>query len=217
MAVAVLDVDGTLIDTNYQHALAWFRAFVQHEIVLPVWRIHRHIGMGGDQLVTALAGERVERELGEEIREDEKARYSEMIGEVRAMEAARELIGELVDRGHKVVIATSAKPEELDHYLDMLDVRELADGWTSAEDVEATKPEPDLVRAALEKVGGRAEDAVMVGDTPWDVAAAKRAGVGTIAVLTGGFAREELLEAGALAVFESVAELRRELDGTALA
>jgi phosphoglycolate phosphatase-like HAD superfamily hydrolase len=163
MAVALLDVDGTLIDTNYQHALAWFRAFVQHEIVLPVWRIHRHIGMGGDQLVTALAGERVERELGEEIREDEKARYGEMIGEVRAMEGARELIGELADRGHKVVIATSAKPEELDHYLEMLDVRELADAWTSAEDVEATKPEPDLVHAALEKVGGRAEDAVMVG------------------------------------------------------
>jgi HAD superfamily hydrolase (TIGR01509 family) len=216
MAIAVLDVDGTLIDTNYQHALAWFRAFAQHDIVLPVWRIHRHIGMGGDQLVKALAGERVERELGEKIREDEKARYGEMIGEVRAMEGARELIGELAARGHKVVIATSAKPEELDHYLEMLDVRELADGWTSSQDVEATKPEPDLVHAALEKVGGRAEEAVMVGDTPWDVAAAKRAGVATIAVLTGGFAREELLDAGAVAVFESVAELRRELDGTAL-
>jgi HAD superfamily hydrolase (TIGR01509 family) len=216
MAIAVLDVDGTLIDTNYQHALAWFRAFAQHDIVLPVWRIHRHIGMGGDQLVKALAGERVERELGEKIREDEKARYGEMIGEVRAMEGARELIGELAARGHKVVIATSAKPDELDHYLEMLDVRELADGWTSSQDVEATKPEPDLVHAALEKVGGRAEEAVMVGDTPWDVAAAKRAGVATIAVLTGGFAREELLDAGAVAVFESVAELRRELDGTAL-
>jgi HAD superfamily hydrolase (TIGR01509 family) len=216
MAVAVLDVDGTLIDTNYQHALAWFRAFAQHDIVLPVWRIHRHIGMGGDQLVKALAGERVERELGEEIREDEKARYGEMIGEVRAMEGARELVCELAGRGHKVVIATSAKPEELDHYLEMLDARKLADGWTSSQDVEATKPEPDLVHAALEKVGGRAEEAVMVGDTPWDVAAAKRAGVATIAVLTGGFAREELLDAGAVAVFESVAELRQELDGTAL-
>jgi HAD superfamily hydrolase (TIGR01509 family) len=216
MAVAVLDVDGTLIDTNYQHALAWFRAFAQHDIVLPVWRIHRHIGMGGDQLVKALAGERVERELGEEIREDEQARYGEMIGEVQPMEGARELVSELAERGHKVVIATSAKPEELERYLEMLDARELADGWTSSADVEATKPEPDLVRAALEKVGGRAEEAVMVGDTPWDVAAAKRAGVGTIAVLTGGFAREELLEAGAVAVFESVAELRRELDGTVL-
>jgi HAD superfamily hydrolase (TIGR01509 family) len=216
MAVAVLDVDGTLIDTNYQHALAWFRAFAQHDIVLPVWRIHRHIGMGGDQLVKALAGERVERELGEEIREDEQARYGEMIGEVQPMEGARELVGELAERGHKVVIATSAKPEELERYLEMLDARELADGWTSSADVEATKPEPDLVRAALEKVGGRAEEAVMVGDTPWDVAAAKRAGVGAIAVLTGGFAREELLEAGAVAVFESVDELRRELDGTVL-
>ncbi|MEA2215599.1 MAG: hypothetical protein QOK19_1160 [Solirubrobacteraceae bacterium] len=216
MGVAILDVDGTLIDTNYQHALAWFRAFARHDVVLPVWRIHRHIGMGGDQLVKALAGEAAERELGDAIREDETGLYGEMIGEVRAMEGARELIVELGDRGHRVVIATSAKPEELEHYLEMLDARELADGWTSSKDVKATKPEPDLVQAALEKVGARPEDAVMVGDTPWDVEAAKRAGVGTIAVLTGGFAREELLDAGAIAVFESVAELRRELERTAL-
>jgi HAD superfamily hydrolase (TIGR01509 family) len=217
MAVAILDVDGTLIDTNYQHALAWFRAFAEHGIVLPIWRIHRHIGMGGDQVVSALTDDETERERGDEIRASEKKRYGEMIGEVRAMEGSRELIDELRRRGHRVVLATSAKPEELDHYLQMLDASERADAWTSSEDVESTKPKPDLVHAALEKLGARPEDAVMVGDTPWDVEAAKRAGVGTITVLTGGFAAEELRDAGALAVYESVAELRGSLADTALA
>src|SRR5438045_1184992 len=120
MAVAILDVDGTLIDTNYQHALAWFRAFARHEIVLPVWRIHRHIGMGGDQVIAALTDETTEREQGDAIRDDEKGLYQEMIGEVCAMGGATDLIDELRRRGHRVVLATSAKPEELDHYLEML-------------------------------------------------------------------------------------------------
>src|SRR3954452_4243848 len=114
---AILDVDGTLVDTNYQHAIAWYRAFARHEIVLPIWRIHRHIGMGGDQVISALTDERTEQERGEAIRANEKALYGEMIGEVRAMEGAKELIDEVRRRGHRVVLATSAKPEELDCYL----------------------------------------------------------------------------------------------------
>jgi HAD superfamily hydrolase (TIGR01509 family) len=216
MAIAVLDIDGTLVDTNYQHALAWYRAFRRHQIVLPVWRIHRHIGMGGDQVVRALTDERTERELGDEIRSAEKEQYFELIDEVEPMEGARELISELGRRGHLVVLASSAKPEEVERYLDLLDARELADAWTHSGDVESTKPAPDLVRAALAKVGGAAEDAVMVGDTPWDVHAASGAEVPTIAVLTGGFAIEELRESGAVEVFESVAELRDGLEGTAL-
>src|SRR5947209_17609685 len=192
MAIAVLDIDGTLVDTNYQHALAWFRAFRANGIVLPGWRIHRHIGMGGDQLVGALAGEETEEELGERIREQEKRHYFELIGEVEPMEGSRELIEGLKARGHGVVLASSAKADEVDHYLDQLDARELADAWTTSADVEATKPEPDPVHAALERSGGSASEAVMVGDTPWDVKAAARAGVGTIAVRTGGFGAEEL-------------------------
>jgi len=216
MAIAVLDIDGTLVDTNYQHALAWYRAFRHHGIVMPVWRIHRHIGMGGDQLVGALTDERTEDELGDEIRASEKERYFELIDEVESMRESRELIAELGQRGHLVVLASSAKQDEVDHYLKLLDARELADAWTTSADVEATKPEPDLVVAALERVGGSAQDALMVGDTPWDVHAARGAGVETIAVLTGGFAVAELREAGAVAVFESVAELRANLDQTAL-
>jgi HAD superfamily hydrolase (TIGR01509 family) len=216
MTLAILDIDGTLVDTNYQHALAWYRAFRKHGLVLPIWRIHRHIGMGGDQLLPALSDEGFEREHGEDVREDEKSLYMEMIGEVEPMHDARELIEEIKRRGHAAVLASSAKDEEVEHYLDLLDARSLADGWTSSADVESTKPEPDLVHAALEKAGAAAADAVMIGDTPYDVEAAKRAGVPTIAVLTGGFSEAELREAGAVEVFESVAELRERLGETAL-
>jgi HAD superfamily hydrolase (TIGR01509 family) len=217
MTVAILDVDGTLVDTNYQHALAWYRAFRDHEIVLPIWRLHRHIGMGGDQLVEKLTDADVEERLGEQIRSRETERYSEMIEEVEAVSEASELMKDLRDRGHTVILASSAKEPEIEHYIDLLGARELADGWTSASDVKATKPEPDLVNAALECVGAQPEQAVMIGDTPWDVEAARRAGVQTLAVLTGGFSREELCEAGAVEVYESVAELRAALDETVLA
>ncbi len=216
MTIAVLDIDGTLVDTNYHHAIAWYRAFRQHEIVLPIWRIHRHIGMGGDQVVEALTDERTEQEKGDDIRAAEKTLYFQLIDEVRPMEGSRELIEQLKARGHTVVLASSAKADEVDHYLDLLDARELADDWTTSADVESTKPAPDLVTSALEKAGASPDDAVMVGDTPWDVKAADGAGVKTITVLTGGFAPTELEEAGALAVFESVAELCQKLDQTPL-
>jgi HAD superfamily hydrolase (TIGR01509 family) len=217
MAIAVLDIDGTLVDTNYQHAIAWFRAFRANDIVLPIWRIHRHIGMGGDQLVGALTDGRTEDELGDRIRDEEKERYFELIGEVEPMAGSRELIEDLKGRRHKVVLASSAKADEVDHYLDQLDARELADAWTTSADVEATKPEPDLVHAALERIGSGAGEAVMIGDTPWDVKAAAKAGVATLAVRTGGFGADELRESGALAIFESVQELREQLDETPLA
>ncbi len=214
--VAILDVDGTLVDTNYQHALAWFRAFCRHGIVLPLWRIHRHIGMGGDQVVTALTDERTDEERGDEIRATESELYVELIDEVQPMQGSRELLEDLRERGHTVVLASSAKQEELDHYLDLLDARELANAWTTSADVEATKPAPDLVHAALGRAEASPDEAVMVGDTPWDVRAAAEANVPTLAVLTGGFAIEELEESGAERVFQSVAELRERLDETPL-
>ena len=205
---AILDVDGTLVDTNYHHAVAWYRAFKQHDAIVPVWRIHRHMGMGGDQLVESLAGEDFEREKGDDVRSAEKALYTALIEEVRPLPGARRLIEELKDRGHTVVLASSAKAEEVDHYLDLLDARDLADGWTTSADVEATKPQPDLVEVAVEKAGS--ERCVMLGDSTWDCIAAERAGVETIALLTGGFSAEELRENGAVCVFEDIASL---LDG----
>jgi HAD superfamily hydrolase (TIGR01509 family) len=217
VGTAILDIDGTLVDTNYHHAIAWFRAFTAHDMVLPIWRIHRHIGMGGDQLVTALCGDRVESRLGDEIRAAETDRYAELVGEVRTMEGSRELIEALKDRGHTVVLASSAKEDEVDVYLDLLGARDLADAWTTSADVESTKPAPDLVHAALERVGASGpSEATMVGDSPWDVEAARRAGVGTLAVMTGGFSEQELREAGAVEVFESVGELCERLGETPL-
>jgi HAD superfamily hydrolase (TIGR01549 family) len=211
---AILDIDGTLVDTNYHHALAWYRALRQHGEVLPIWRIHRHIGMGGDQLVESLCGERIEEEKGDDIRTAEKALYMALIDEVEPFDGARELVRELKEGGHPVVLASSAKPDEVEHYLDLLEARDLVDAWTDSSDVESTKPEPDLVHAAMDKAGN--DDAVMVGDSTWDCEAAGRAGIATIAVLTGGFSEAELREAGAAAVFGSIEELRERVRETPL-
>jgi HAD superfamily hydrolase (TIGR01509 family) len=212
---AILDVDGTLVDTNFQHAIAWYRAFRQHEIKLPVWRIHRAIGMGGDHIVSELAGDEAEEEKGEDIRSAEKALYMALIEEVEPLAGARELIEDLKSRDKAVVLASSAKPDEVDHYLDLLDARDLIDDWTTAGDVEATKPEPDLVQAALDKAGSG--DGVLVGDSTWDIESAERAGIETVAVLTGGFGEDELRETGAVQVYRSIEELRQDLDGSPLA
>jgi HAD superfamily hydrolase (TIGR01549 family) len=204
---AILDVDGTLVDTNYHHALAWHRALRAHGHRVPIWKVHRHIGMGGDQILDALIGEQAAEADGDDIREAEAEAYKELIGEVEPMEGARELIEKLREEGNTVILASSAKQEEVDHYLDLLEARDLVDGWTTSADVEATKPEPDLILAALEKVDGD-DPSVMVGDSVWDVKAARAAGVSTLAVLTGGFSEAELREAGAAQVVESIGELR---------
>jgi len=203
---AILDVDGTLVDTNYHHALAWHRALHAHGHPVQMWKVHRHIGMGGDQILDSLIGEGAAAEQGEAIRDAEAKAYGELIDEVEPLEGARELIERLREAGASVILASSAKQEEVDHYLDLLEARELVDDWTTSADVESTKPEPDLVLAALEKAGDD-DSAVMVGDSVWDVKAAKAAGVPTLAVLTGGFSEAELREAGASQVVESIAEL----------
>jgi HAD superfamily hydrolase (TIGR01549 family) len=211
---AILDIDGTLVDTNYHHAVAWFRAFRRLDVTLPLYRIHRHIGMGSDQLVGAVAGEQFERAHGDDVRALEVDLYMELIAEVRPLAGARELLEELDRRGHALVLASSAKQHEVDHYLDLLDARDLADGWTTSADVERTKPEPDLVAAAVEKAGGG--EAVMVGDSTWDCEASKRAGLATVGVLTGGFSDQELRDAGAACVFERIEDLLARLDETPL-
>lgn len=211
---ALLDIDGTLVDSNYHHAVAWFRAFREHGVTLPLWRLHRHMGMGGDQLVGVLAGEEFDSERGDDVRASEKEFYGELIDEVRPLEGARDLVEVLKDRGHVVVLASSSKSEETEHYLDLLDVRGLVDGWTTSADVEQTKPQPDLVETAFARAGG--QRAVLLGDSTWDFVAAGRAGVTGIGVMTGGFSPEELREAGATDVFEALPELIERLDATPL-
>jgi HAD superfamily hydrolase (TIGR01549 family) len=214
LSVAIVDIDGTLVDTNYHHAIAWYRAFRAHGFVVQLWRIHRGIGMGGDQLVASLIGKEADAEHGEGIRDAEKQAYMSVIDEVAPLEGARELLLDIKERDHRVVLASSAKADEVEHYLDLLIARDLVDDWTTSADVDKTKPHPDLIVAAMEKAGG--DDAVMIGDSVWDCEAAKAANVPTIGLLTGGFSDKELDEAGAAAVFESIAELRRDLDSTPL-
>jgi HAD superfamily hydrolase (TIGR01509 family) len=211
---AIIDVDGTLVDTNYQHATAWFRAFRQHGVTLPLWEIHRHIGMGGDQLVRGMVGDGFEEEHGESVRAAQRALYLAVMPEVQPLHGARDLLESLRAGGHAIVLASSAEPEELQHYIALLDAHSVADGWTDAGDVAQTKPEPDLVAAAVEKAGGG--PAVMIGDSTWDCEAAGRAGLETVGVLTGGFSESELRDAGAVAVFRSLPDLQEHLDDTPL-
>src|SRR2546423_11211069 len=137
---AIVDVDGTLVDANYHHAIAWYRAFRKSGVTPEIWRIHRHIGMGGDQLVAAIAGEEVEERLGDDIREAEGEIYMSLIDEIEAFEGATELIAELNELADAAILAGSAKEHEGDHYLDRLEARDMATDWTTSADVEATKP-----------------------------------------------------------------------------
>jgi HAD superfamily hydrolase (TIGR01509 family) len=211
--IAVLDVDGTLVDSNYQHALAWYRAFRSLGEIYPVWRIHRRIGMGGDQLVRALGGDEVEERIGDEARKRWVQEADPLMPEVSLLPGAREFILALKERGHRVVLASSGKPQHVDQSLDMLDVREVVDGWTTSEDVEATKPAPELLHVALKKIG-EPEDApsFVVGDSVYDVQAAKNAGMPAIVVRSGGFGDDELRAAGAMAIYDTPADLTANLD-----
>src|SRR5688500_18896012 len=146
--IAGLDVDGTVVDTNYQHALAWYRAFRSQGETFPIWRIHRLIGMGGDQLVAALGGDDVEARIGDQARERWVQEADPLLAEVALLPGSRELILALEERGHRVVLASSGKPHHVERSLAMLDVRDVVDGWTTSEDVEATKPAPDLLQVA---------------------------------------------------------------------
>ena len=211
---AIFDIDGTLVDTNYQHALAWYRAFRQHGVVMPIWQIHRAIGIGSDRVVEMLAGEQIEQELGETLRAAEGPLYQEMIDEVEPMKGAHELLRDLKRTGHAVILASSAEEKEAERYIKLLDATEFVDGYTTSADVKQSKPEPDIVHAAIEKAGGGA--AVMIGDSTWDCKAATRAQLPSIGVLTGGFSEQELTEAGATIVFDSVEHLREHLKMTNL-
>jgi phosphoglycolate phosphatase-like HAD superfamily hydrolase len=207
---AIVDVDGTLVDTNYHHALAWYRSFREHDVTVPLWKLHRHVGMGGDKYVAAVAGDDVEEELGDDLRGRWEKLFGDVIDEIAPLPGARDLLVALKREGLAVVIASSSIQDHLDVFLDLLDAREIVDDWTMKDDVEQSKPEPDLVCVALDKAG--TDDAFMIGDTPWDVESARKAGIPTLCVLTGGFARSELEHAGAVAVHESVAEIAASLD-----
>ena len=209
--IAVIDVDGTLVDTNYHHAVAWFRAFREIGVTVPVWRVHRAIGMGGDRLVAEVAGDEIEAKHGDEVRERWAGCFAPMLPEIVPLDGARDLLLAFRERGHAAVLASSGKPDHVDHYLDLLDARPIVDGWTTAEDVDATKPAPDLLAVALRKAGAGDDEVVTIGDSVWDCLAARELGVPSVGLRTGGVGADELTGAGAAVVYDDLPALRANL------
>jgi HAD superfamily hydrolase (TIGR01509 family) len=202
----LFDVDGTLFDTNYLHTLAWWRAFRDAGEWAPMNAIHRLVGMGSDQLVVEL--------LGHESPEAVDARprhYKELIGEALAFPAAAELLRTCHQSGLAVVIASSAAADELDTLLERLDAKEAIDATTSADEVETSKPDPEVFLKAMEVGKVDPRRALAVGDSIWDIQAARAARVGCVAVETGGYSAHELREEGALAVYRDVREMLDQL------
>ena len=208
----LFDIDGTLVDTNYLHALAWRRVFLDRdEPEVTTASIHRLIGMGSEQLVETLCG-RPRPEL-----KDERARHFDALKpEIRAFPRAAELLRAVHERGLRVVLATSAEKSDLEALLSAIDADDAIDAVTSAGEVDEAKPAPDVFSVALEQAGTAPEATVVVGDTVWDIEAATRAGLRCVAVTTGGISRAELEAAGALAVYDDVGALLDGLDDSPL-
>ena len=199
-AVILFDIDGTLVDSTYHHALAWQRAFARADLPIPLWRIHRTVGMGGDKLVGQVAGDDVEESKGDEIRDAWAEEYREIKAEVRPLPGAVDLVKEVADAGYRVALASSGEKEFSKEAVDMLGLGDVISLLTTSADVDNSKPDPDLLQTTLEKAGGKR--AVLVGDTPYDVEAASRAGIACVTVRTGGFSEGELSEAGAALVVD---------------
>jgi HAD superfamily hydrolase (TIGR01509 family) len=211
----LFDVDGTLIDSNYLHVHAWYRAFTEAKVEVEAWRIHRSIGMDGARLLASLA-EDVDEDTTARLKDLHSRYYQETAPLLRRLPGARELL-EAVDKlGLQIVLATSAPEDELSILREVLACEDLLSAVTSSNDVDTAKPEPDIVQVALERAGVDVAHAVFVGDTVWDVEACKRAGVPTIGVLSGGVSSGELETAGAQAVFDNPRDLCDHLASTAI-
>ena len=206
----ILDLDGTLVDTVYQHVLAWRSAFLGVGVDIPAWRIHRAIGIGGDRLVAELAGRAVENAVGDEVRKLHAMRFEDQLPHVTPTDGASELLEALRSRDLKVVVASSGEREVTERLLSVLGAAEALHAWVSGDQAENSKPDADLLRLAMEKVSGEA--ALVIGDTVWDVESAHKCNFPCVTVLTGGVSDAELREAGALEVCESPAAITTDLD-----
>jgi HAD superfamily hydrolase (TIGR01509 family) len=201
----VLDVDGTLMDTNYLHTEAWARAFEEVGHRIPRARLHKQIGKGSGLLIREFVED---EETEERIDELHSEIYAELQEYGHPLPGAKELISSLRERGYEVWFVTSAKDEELEHHIQELEAEGRISGVVNSSAVENPKPAPDIFEQALQRAGASPDETVAVGDAVWDVEAADAAGIRTVAVLTGGaFSRQELEEAGAVAVYEDCAEL----------
>jgi HAD superfamily hydrolase (TIGR01509 family) len=205
------DVDGTLVDTNYLHVVAWWHAFRAGGHRVSMTDIHRKIGQGAARLVDSLLGE-----PDDEIEQGHTDFYSPFLYEAPAFPGAADLLRTTKKAGLSVVLATSASEKEAAMLRTVIDADDVIDALTNSDDVDASKPEPDIVQAALDKAELTADHAIFVGDTVWDVEAARRAGLDCVAVLSGGISETELRQAGAVAVYRDVAALLDDFDASPL-
>jgi HAD superfamily hydrolase (TIGR01509 family) len=213
----LFDIDGTLVDSNDMHVLAWEAAFASIGRTFERHVIHDQIGKGADMLLPTLApdlDDETQEKLGKAEGEIFKARF---LAQVKPFRCAHELLSHAHKLGQKIVLATSSSEEQLDHYLDLLDIRGLVAATTSSGDVKKTKPAPDIFSVALGKLPGcTPAEALVVGDTPYDIEAARKCGIGTVALRSGGFSDAGLQEAGPLAIFDDVAALLADYDRSPL-
>jgi HAD superfamily hydrolase (TIGR01509 family) len=203
--VVVLDVDGTLMDTNYLHTEAWARAFERAGHRIPRVKLHREVGKGAGLLIQEFVDD---EDTVQKIQNFHSEVYEELQEYGHPLPGAKELISSLEDRGYEVWFVTSAKDEELEHHMQELDAEGRIEGVVNSSVVENAKPAPDIFEETLRRAGATAGETVAVGDAVWDVEAAREAGIPTVAVLSGGaFHRSELEEAGAADVYEDCAAL----------
>jgi beta-phosphoglucomutase-like phosphatase (HAD superfamily) len=219
IGAVLFDVDGTLIDSNDLHATAWREAFLKFGFDIPADEIRRQIGKGGDNLIpTMLPEDVVERQQDEIDSYRGELFKTDYLPRVVPFPCVRELFERIVADGKKIVLASSAKGAEVDYHLNVIGAPDLVTATTSADDVEHSKPCPDIFAAAMEKVKPFApNEVIVVGDSPFDVIAAKKLGIGVIGVRSGGFPDEVLLEAGADELYDGPEDLLRNYDSSLLA
>jgi HAD superfamily hydrolase (TIGR01509 family) len=208
----LFDLDGTLVDSNFHHVVAWHRAFLDVDVEVPAWRILGLIGRSGSDLVRILLGEELADAHGSDIEKLHTHYFLDSAPQIRPLPGARELLEKLADLGWRSVLATSAGEQELDVLRTALDCDDLICAVTSSADAERAKPHPDIVACALDRIDADPAEAVFVGDTVWDIQAGLSAGVPTAAVLSGGIAREALEQAGAAAVYAGPLEVSAHLE-----
>lgn len=208
----LFDVDGTLVDSNFHHVVAWHRAFLDVGREVPCWRILGLIGRSGSELVRILLGDDLADAQGSHVEKLHTRYFVDSAAALRPLPGARELLEAIAERGWRAVLATSAGEEELSVLRDALDAEDLICAVTSAADAERAKPHPDIVASALQRIEADPAEAVMLGDTVWDVHAGRRAGVPTAAVLSGGIGREALEHAGAAAIYAGPLEVSAHLE-----
>jgi membrane protein len=212
----LFDIDGTLVDSNDAHVDAWWRAFAEEGLEISRSAIRQQIGKGGDNLLPTLIPDAPQEVHDRAAQGHDQFYKKEYLPRIRPFPGAKEILRRAAAAGQKVLLASSASRAELDHYVELLDAGELLTDTTSKDDVAHSKPCPDIFAAALERAGCRPDEAIVVGDTPYDVEAARAAGIETIAVLSGGFSEETLRASGALAIYRDVAALLDDYDASPL-